>query len=94
MAALSSTLAWEIPWVEESGELQSTGSQRVKYDRACTQAHKSRQTVLGVSKLGRGVWKANPNTTLTSSASSVYGDGFSWLITASASLVLSCSGFT
>ena len=30
----SSTLAWEIPWMEEPGGLQSTGSQRVGQDRA------------------------------------------------------------
>ena len=28
MATLSSTLAWEIPWTEESGGLQSMGSQK------------------------------------------------------------------
>ena len=28
----SSTLAWKIPWIEEPGRLQSTGSQRVGYD--------------------------------------------------------------
>ena len=28
MAAHSSTLAWEIPWTEEPGELQSMGSQK------------------------------------------------------------------
>ena len=27
-----STLAWEIPWIEEPGMLQSMGSQRVKHD--------------------------------------------------------------
>ena len=27
MATHSSTLAWEIPWTEEPGELQSMGSQ-------------------------------------------------------------------
>ena len=27
MATHSSILAWEIPWIEESGELQSMGSQ-------------------------------------------------------------------
>ena len=27
-------LAWEIPWTEESGELQSMGSQRVRHDIA------------------------------------------------------------
>ena len=29
MAPHSSTLAWKIPWTEEPGRLQSTGSQRV-----------------------------------------------------------------
>ena len=29
MATHSSTLAWKIPWTEETGRLQSTGSQRV-----------------------------------------------------------------
>ena len=28
MATHSSTLAWEIPWTEESGRLQSMGSQK------------------------------------------------------------------
>ena len=32
MAAHSSILAWEILWTEESGRLQSLGSQRVRYD--------------------------------------------------------------
>ena len=29
MTTHSSILAWEIPWMEEPGELQSLGSQRV-----------------------------------------------------------------
>ena len=29
MAPHSSTLAWKIPWTEESGRLQSMGSRRV-----------------------------------------------------------------
>ena len=29
MAAHSSTLAWKIPWMEETGRLQSMGLQRV-----------------------------------------------------------------
>jgi len=33
----SSILAWEIPWTEETGGLQSTGSQRVRYDLAMKQ---------------------------------------------------------
>ena len=32
MATHSSILAWEIPWTEEPGELQSTRSQRVRRD--------------------------------------------------------------
>ena len=32
MATHSSTLAWEIPWTEEAGGLQSMGSQRVEHD--------------------------------------------------------------
>ena len=34
MAAHSSTLAWKMPWMEEPGGLQSTGSQRVGHDGA------------------------------------------------------------
>ena len=32
MATHSSILAWKIPWMEESGRLQSMGSQRVGHD--------------------------------------------------------------
>ena len=32
MAPHYSTLAWKIPWIEESGRLQSKGSQRVRHD--------------------------------------------------------------
>ena len=32
MAPHSSTIAWKIPWTEESGRLQSMGSQRVGHD--------------------------------------------------------------
>ena len=34
MATHSGILAWKIPWVEESGRLQSMGSQRVGHDCA------------------------------------------------------------
>ena len=34
MASHSSTLAWEIPWMEEPGRLQSMGLLRVRHD--CT----------------------------------------------------------
>ena len=32
MATHSSVLAWRIPWMEEPGGLQSSGSQRVGHD--------------------------------------------------------------
>ena len=32
IAAHSIILAWRTPWTEESGRLQSTGSQRVRHD--------------------------------------------------------------
>ena len=34
MVTHSSTLAWKIPWTEETGRLQSVGSQRVGHDWA------------------------------------------------------------
>ena len=39
MAPHSSTLAWKIPWTEEPGRLQSTGSWRVGHDWATSLAH-------------------------------------------------------
>ena len=32
MATHPSNLAWTIPWTEEPGGLQSTGSERVRHD--------------------------------------------------------------
>ena len=32
LATHSSILTWRIPWTEEPGGLQSTGSQRVRHD--------------------------------------------------------------
>ena len=34
MATHSSILAWEIPWTEEPGRLQSMGSKRIRHDLA------------------------------------------------------------
>ena len=41
MAIHSSILAWEIPWTEETGGLQSMGSQRVVHDcvTECARTH-------------------------------------------------------
>ena len=41
MTTHSSTLAWKIPWTEEHGGLQSTGSQRVRHDSKTIPANKS-----------------------------------------------------
>ena len=40
MASHSSILAWRIPWTEESGRLQSMGSQRVAHGWAHMHDHK------------------------------------------------------
>ena len=32
LAIHSRILAWKIPWIEEPGRLESTGSQRVRHD--------------------------------------------------------------
>ena len=45
MATHSSILAWRILWTEKPGGLQSTGSQRFRYDSA-------NDTLLGVGKDG------------------------------------------
>ena len=39
MATHSSILAWEIPWTEESGELQSIGSQEIGHDWVSVHTH-------------------------------------------------------
>jgi len=39
MATHSSILAWEIPWTEEPGGLQSMGLQRARHDQAHTHTH-------------------------------------------------------
>ena len=41
MATHYSILAWKIPWTEELGRLQSTGSQRVRHDWAWMQKKES-----------------------------------------------------
>ena len=51
MATHSSTLAWRIPWREERGRLQSTGSQRVGHDWA---------TSLSLSQPRKRKWHPSP----------------------------------
>ena len=45
MATHSSILAWKIPWTEESGGLQPTGSQRVRRDLATEHHHTYKNTL-------------------------------------------------
>ena len=42
MATNSSILAWEIPWAEEPGGLQSMGSQRVAHNLVTKQQEQTR----------------------------------------------------
>ena len=45
MTTYSSILAWRIPWTEEPGRLQSTGSQRVGHDSSgSTRSHAQTST--------------------------------------------------
>ena len=46
MAAHSSILAWEIPWTEEPGGPQSTGSQRAGHNLATNNSHQRARTCL------------------------------------------------
>ena len=39
MATHSGILAWEIPWTEEPGGLESMGSQRVRHNLATKHSH-------------------------------------------------------
>ena len=54
MSTHSSILAWEIPWTEESGRLQSMGSQRVRHNLA-TEHTCMHELFLAVSLHGGGV---------------------------------------
>ena len=71
----SSTLAWQIPWTEEPGGLQSMGSQRVRHNWATslfTFMHRRRKwqptpVFLPGESQGRGAWWA-----------AVYGVAQSW----------------
>ena len=51
MAALSSTLAWKIPWMEEPSRLQSMGSQRVRHDWETSLSLSSSSNVLIYRKM-------------------------------------------
>ena len=53
MATHSSILAWEIPWTEEPGRLQSMGLQRVRHDLATKQKqHRDEVGMLDLGEVG------------------------------------------
>ena len=54
MAAHSIILAWKIPWTEEPGGLQSTGSQRVRHDWALSTS--THETIFMGINLTKRVW--------------------------------------
>ena len=47
MATHPSVLAWEIPWAEEPGGLQSMGSQRVRHSLATETTNGQQSNTLG-----------------------------------------------
>ena len=49
MATYSRILAWEIPWTEEPGRLQSTGLQRVGHNLATKQQNLGQGLEINVS---------------------------------------------
>ena len=51
MATHASILAWEIPWTEETGRLQSTGCQRVRHNLATEQQQRRVLSVTQASKV-------------------------------------------
>ena len=55
MATLSSILAWEIPWTEEPGGLQSLGSERVGHNSATKTHFKQLDSILGASLMAQQV---------------------------------------
>ena len=46
MATHSSVLAWQIPWAEEPSQLESVGSQKVRYDLATKQQRGERKNAM------------------------------------------------
>ena len=79
MATHSSMLAWEIPWIEENGGLQSMGLQRAGHDRAHTEKQKkwhgpkSSGESAGSQLQPAGVWqetRPQPDPTAISSRTS------------------------
>ena len=65
METYSSILAWEIPWTEEPGGLQSMGSQRVRHDLAIKQQQIRRLSKADPQNLKQGkIPRAAPSRNL------------------------------
>ena len=60
MAIRSSILAWEIPWEEEPGGLQSRGAQRVGHDCVTERTHIRIHRLLCTSMCPRGLTGTTP----------------------------------
>ena len=60
MATHSSVLAWEIPWTEGPGGLQSVWSQRVRHDLLTKQL--TTKNVNGISALINGTPRGVPRS--------------------------------
>ena len=55
MATYCSILLWEIPWTEEPGGLQSSGSRRVRHDWSGSAHTRAQGDADYLVHLGRGV---------------------------------------
>ena len=61
MATHSSILAWEIPWTEEPGGLQSMGSQRVGHSLVTKQKQQQQQIIRSAQEPRREEGKHFPS---------------------------------
>ena len=65
MATHSGNLAWRIPWTEETGGLQSMGSQKVRHNLVTKQQQKQltrrKGSELGFGKLREGILQCSVN---------------------------------
>ena len=57
MATHSSVLAWEIPWTQEPGSLQSMGSQRIGHNFATKQQCKNQPLPFTSFTIFGFIWK-------------------------------------
>ena len=72
MPTRSSVLAWRIPWTEEPGGLQSTGSQRAGHDRSAS-VHACTRQLCHVFAPGKGISDYNDSKLTPSSRHLLFG---------------------